>query len=61
MPGLLAFRYLWPLFYILGAYFGIKAFLLAKRAQKTGIQVQSLIISLLCVVFVLVSLYLLSL
>jgi len=61
MPSFPGLRYLWPLFYILGAYFGIKAFLLAKRAKKRGIQIQSCIITVLSVLCIPVSLHLISL
>lgn len=61
IPSLLGLRYLWPLFYILGAYFGIRSILLAKQAQKVGIQVQGFIITVLSVLFIPLSLFLLSL
>lgn len=61
MPSFPGLRYLWPFFYILGAHYGIKAFLLAKQTKKRGIQIQSFIITALSVLFTLVSLHLLSL
>jgi len=61
MPSFPGLRYLWPLFYILGAYYGIKAFRLAKQAKRRGIQIQSFIITAVSVLFTLVSSHLISL
>ena len=49
---------LWPVFYVVATYLGLRAILFARRAMNTGLQVQSSIITAASVLLALVFLFL---